>query len=122
MNKKTALWIKILVPVLIVITIGGMWIYKSKSDQPAEDTPASREETDSNIDLKSADFSLNATKQIDFVALSEYGFPIIVDYGSDSCIPCKQMKPFLVTLNAEMKGKAFIKFVDVWEYDTAAVA
>lgn len=61
-----------------------------------------------------------ATEAIDFEALSEYGLPIIVDYGSDSCIPCQQMAPVLETMNEEMTGRAFIKFVDVWEYTDAA--
>lgn len=30
------------------------------------------------------------------------------------------MAPVLKTLNAEMQGKAFIKFVDVWQYYEAA--
>lgn len=70
--------------------------------------------------IDGADFSLNVTTAVDFDALSEYGLPIIVDYGSDSCIPCQQMAPVLKTLNEEMAGKAFIKFVDVWEYTDAA--
>ena len=120
MEKKTALWVKILVPILIVAVIGGIWIIKTVSEQPAEDPSISQGTTELPDDLKGADFSLNATKQIDFAALSEYGLPIIADYGADSCIPCKQMAPVLKTLNAEMQGKAFIKFVDVWKYYDAA--
>lgn len=32
----------------------------------------------------------------------------------------KQCSPALETLNEEMSGKAFIKFVDVWKYTDAA--
>ena len=120
MEKKTALWVRILIPVLIVAIIGGIWIFKTVSEQSAEDPSISQGTTELPDDLKGADFSLNATKQIDFAALSEYGLPIIADYGADSCIPCKQMAPVLKTLNAEMQGKAFIKFVDVWKYYEAA--
>ncbi len=111
MKKKTPLWVKIIVPFLIVAVIGGIWIFKTISEKPAENQPTSQ---------GTADFSLNATEQIDFVALSEYGLPVIADYGADSCIPCKQMAPVLKKLNAEMQGKAFIKFVDVWQYYDAA--
>lgn len=63
---------------------------------------------------------MNATELIDCEALSECGLFIIVDYGADSCVPSKQMAPVLQTLNAEMQGKVFIKFVDVWKYYEAA--
>lgn len=106
-TKGNLLWLKILVPVLIVAVIAVIFIVKNI---PEEQTP----------DVPDELFGLNATTEIDFVALSEYGLPIIVDYGATSCIPCKQMAPVLQTLNAEMQGKAFIKFVDVWEYGGAA--
>lgn len=119
MEKKKGLWIKILVPVLIVAVIGGIWFYKNAS-QNGEELQGGTNNTAMAENLKDADFSLNATQAIDFTELSKYGLPIIVDYGADSCIPCKQMAPVLKTLNAEMQGKAFIKFVDVWKYYEAA--
>lgn len=67
-----------------------------------------------------ADFSLAVTEAVDFEEMSSYGLPMIIDYGSDSCIPCKQMAPVLETMNKEMENKAFIKFVDVWKYTEAA--
>ena len=114
MEKK--LWIKILVPVLIAAAIAVMWFVKNGSDDTQ--SPITTEPTADQ--LAGADFSLNATELIDYEALSEYGLPIIVDYGADSCIPCKAMTPVLVKLNAETQGKAFIKFVDVWQYNAAA--
>lgn len=113
---KNKLWLKILVPVLIVAVIGIMWFNKNSTTDA--NIPILTEPTGDQ--LVDADFSLNATEQIDYEALSEYGLPIIVDYGADSCVPCKQMAPVLQTLNAEMQGKAFIKFVDVWQYYEAA--
>lgn len=116
MENKKSLIVKILVPVLIVAIIGVMWFFKNPPSDPeliiVTDPTAEQ--------LEGADFSLNATELIDYEALSEYGLPIIVDYGADSCIPCKQMAPVLQTLNAEMQGKVFIKFVDVWQYYEAA--
>ena len=53
-------------------------------------------------ELQDADFSLNASGAIDFAKLSEYGLPIIADYGSDDCIPCKAMAPVLETMNEEL--------------------
>ena len=37
----------------------------------------------------------------------------MVDLGSDSCAPCREMKPTLVLLNKELQGKAKIKIIDV---------
>lgn len=60
------------------------------------------------------------TDSIDLDVLTAYGLPIIIDFGSDSCIQCKQMALVLETMNEEMRGKAIIKFVDVWKYSEAA--
>lgn len=51
---------------------------------------------------------------------SAYELPIIIDYGADSCIPCKQMAPVLEKANKEFYGKAFVKFINVWDYPDAA--
>lgn len=92
---KNTLWIKILVPVLIVTVIGGIWIIKNSTENTTDNTPASQGSTALPDNLKDADFSLRETVAIDFAALSEYGLPIIVDYGADTCIPCKEMAPVL---------------------------
>lgn len=111
-NKKTdkkKLLVKILVPVLIAVTLTIIWVVKTHP------TPTPIDEQTGNI----ADFVLEATS-IDLDALKEYNLPIIIDFGADSCIPCKEMAPVLKTLNAEMQGKAIIKFVDVWKNGDAA--
>ena len=38
---KNKLWIKILVPVLIVAVIGGIWIIKNSTENTTDNTPAS---------------------------------------------------------------------------------
>ena len=52
--------------------------------------------------------------------LKSYGLPILIDFGSEGCMPCRQMKPTLIELNEELRGKAIIKYIDVWEYPEAA--
>ncbi len=110
MEKKKSLLLKILIPAAITAVIGVMWIVKTQLNKPEPQ----------EIIIDGADFSLNVTNEIDFAALAEYGLPVIADYGADSCIPCKEMAPVLKTMNEEMAGKAFIKFVDVWQYGDAA--
>lgn len=104
MDKKKL--VKIIVPVCIVLIIAGIWIFKNtNSDAPPI--------TDNK------DFTLEATN-IDLEVLTSYELPIIIDFGADSCIPCKEMAPVLKALNAEMQGAAIIKFVDVWKNEDAA--
>ncbi len=117
---KNKLWIKILVPVLIVAVIGGIWIIKNSTENTTDNASTSQGGTALPDNLKDADFSLRETEAVDFAALSEYGLPIIVDYGADTCIPCKEMAPILEKANKEFQGKAFIKFVNVWDYPDAA--
>ena len=114
--QKKSLFIKILVPVLIITVVGIIWLVKNGSNDV--ELPIITEPTTDQ--LAGADFSLDVTELVDYDALAEFGLPVIVDYGAHSCIPCKEMAPVLVTMNAEMQGKAFIKFVDVWEYYEAA--
>jgi thioredoxin 1 len=108
MDKKKLLF-RILVPVLIAITITAIWIVKTHP------TPTIMNEDT----VKSEDFVL-AASSVNLDELKEYSLPIIIDFGSDSCIPCQQMAPVLETMNEEMQGKVIIKFVDVWKYQDAA--
>jgi thioredoxin 1 len=53
-------------------------------------------------------------------AIKFYGLPFVIDFGSDSCIPCKEMAPVLEILHEDLQGKAIVHFVDVWKNTTAA--
>lgn len=108
MNKRKLL-IRILVPVLIAITLTAIWIVKTHP------IPTAFDESTGKIE----DFVL-AASSVNLDELKEYKLPIIIDFGSDSCIPCQQMAPVLETMNEEMQGKAIIKFIDVWKYQDAA--
>ncbi len=106
-DKK--LLIRVLVLVIIVVGVTIIWTIKNKPDLSPNDK--------GNGSV--ADFALEASS-VDLESLKKYNLPIIIDFGADSCIPCKEMAPVLQTLNAEMQGKAIIKFVDVWKNSTAA--
>jgi thioredoxin 1 len=132
MNK---LWVKILIPVLIVAVIAALWIIKNSPEEDPGDnnsniteTPSdtnNKEPVDNNKEpvkpdvLADADFSLVATN-VNIKELSKYGLPIIIDYGSEGCMPCQEMKPALKAINAKMNRKAFVKYIDVWEYPESA--
>jgi len=43
------------------------------------------------------------------------GKPTLAEFGSSTCIPCKQMKPILEQLTIEYKGKLNVVIVEVYE-------
>ncbi len=44
------------------------------------------------------------------------GKPLIVDMGSDTCVPCKMIKPVLEEIAEEYKGDLNVIILDVHEY------
>ena len=57
---------------------------------------------------------------IELESLKQSGLPLFLDFGSEDCPPCRQMKPALEAMYEKMIGKAIIQYVDVWEYPEAA--
>lgn len=123
MNKTKPLIIKIIIPLLIIAVIGVIWLVKTtekKNNSVQSQDNISQENKVQNSDNTSSDMFALSVSSVDFEKMFEYNIPVIVDYGSDSCVPCQQMAPVLEKMNKGMKDKAFIKFVDVWEYPEAA--
>jgi thioredoxin 1 len=104
-NKKL---LRIIVPIIIILIAAGIWAVKNTRDK------------DEMAVKDSSDFALHVTSKIDLEKLKSYRLPIIIDFGADACIPCKEMAPVLKELNEELRGKAIIKFVDVWKYQAFA--
>lgn len=116
---------KIFVAAAILIAIAAIWLVKNggalrigaeQNATPVQTGQISEEGTGNGEDT---DFLLEA-EAIDMAALLTYHLPIIIDFGSDSCIPCQQMAPVLKSANEDYQGRAIIKFVDVWKYTDAA--
>lgn len=99
---------KIGLVLVIIIAVASIWLVKNNSKKALIES-----------DLLKADFSLHTTS-IDLEKLRSYGLPILIDFGADSCIPCKKMAPVLEALNKKYQGRVIIKFVDVWKYPEAA--
>ena len=91
------------------------------TDESQEITVSSSSETatDETEEKDNTDFVL-AASEINLDKLKLYKLPIIIDFGADSCIPCKEMAPVLKKLNEEWQGKVIVKFVDVWKYPDAS--
>lgn len=90
----------------ILLVVAAIFIFKTLSDKAPEQAG------EGTIPL--------SISQVDLNKIKAYGLPIVIDFGADSCVPCKQMAPVLVKLNAEWQGKAVVHFVDVWKNNSAA--
>lgn len=119
MDKKKLL--KVIIPICLVLIVAGIWMFKNvnKGSEPIVALPENKSAENFVTPKNEEDFLLEATS-IDLDVLKEYKLPIVIDFGADSCIPCKEMAPVLKTLNSQMQGKALIKFVDVWKNGEAA--
>lgn len=123
-SKDKSLALKIIIPIAIVIAVAGVYIIKNKDDifsqKPIEAGIENQEDNSDGTDYNSDEFALDATDDFDLEKILSYGLPVVLDFGADSCIPCKEMAPVLKELNEELRGKAIVKFVDVWKNSSAA--
>lgn len=113
-RKKQVL--KIILPLLIVVAIGAIWFVKNAGKSTISESNAGI----ITASLSNPEFALHVTNELDINQLKSFDLPIIIDFGADSCAPCKEMAPVLETLNKKLQGKAIIKFVDVWKYPKLA--
>ncbi|NLP48056.1 MAG: thioredoxin [Clostridiales bacterium] len=110
MNKKakqdnTAL--KFIVPLLIVVAVVAIGLFKLVPNITRGSAPES-----SASDLN-PDFAYEVKGSFDIEKLKSYNLPIIIEFGADWCPPCQQMAPIIKSLNAELQGKAIIRYVNV---------
>jgi thioredoxin 1 len=111
-GKRVNAFVKIIVPLLIGVTVFGTWVYKNYThSQSASFSGVIEQGFEKNTDPTV--YALNVTAPIDLEALKALQVPILIDFGADSCIPCKEMAPVLSELNETLTGKAIVKFVDV---------
>ena len=99
--------IKLMAILLISLAVGGIWLVKNGEKGNFQETSPSSGQN--------PDFALHVTEALDIEKLKSYGLPIIIDFGADSCIPCKEMAPVLKELNETLRGRAIVRFVDVWK-------
>lgn len=119
MDKKKLL--KIIIPVCFVLLVAGIWIIKNvDTGSNSFTSPPGNKGSENLITPNNEEAYVLEATSIDLEALTSYGLPIMIDFGADSCVPCKEMAPVLEAMNAEMQGTAIIKFVDVWKNSSAA--
>lgn len=102
MNKKNIL--KIAAPILIICVAAAIWAGKNLF---FEKTPVWQDNPDFELHVKEP--------PIDLERLKKYKVPIILDFGAYDCLPCKEMIKAMEELVAdELRGRAIIKFADIW--------
>ena len=80
---------KISIIIILILSVVGIWGYKTYVIKKAP------------------------TKTIETTEKIEKGKPMLVDLGSTTCIPCKQMVPVLDEVKKMYEGKAVVKIIDV---------
>ena len=98
---------------------------EAKSEEKPQETAASSAgieayktllESEALTETTEGDFDLYNGDNIDVERYKEYKRPMMIVFGSESCIYCKQMQPDLVKLNEELNGKALVKYIDINKY------
>lgn len=105
----------------VLLCIIGLWIVKSITTSAPDSGIVSQIHESSVTAVPSESFvPLELTSAFALTALTNQRLPVVIDFGADSCVPCKEMAPVLTDLNRELAGKAIIHFVDVWKYRNLA--
>jgi thiol-disulfide isomerase/thioredoxin len=56
----------------------------------------------------------------EFKKAIQSGQPVLVDFGSNSCMPCRQIRPILKEVKQEYTGKAHVLVIDVYKFKELA--
>ena len=91
-------------PILgIVIACGLCWV--GGNEKPLLAQPLLELPTNTGEELKKA---------------LQSGKPVLVDFGSNKCIPCRQLRPTLKEVAREFSGKAHVLIIDVFQHQAIA--
>lgn len=101
---------KLIIPLMIVIVIVGIFIYKKVSVLD-----------ENNDSVVTPGFALDATYDFDLEELKSYNLPIIIDFGYESCPACKIIAPIIKNVNEKYQGRVLVKYVDIEKNQEAAL-
>ncbi len=104
--------LKLIIMVTILVLLSGVYLFKnvnSLTNQPTEQKQGS-----AGIE--------NAQKVKGRLEQDSAGnLPMLMELGSDTCEPCRMMKPILEELKKDYEGKALVENVDIYANRDLAV-
>ena len=107
-----------LILAIVAVLIVGVFVVKKLSEANVAEQPGTASESSEQSGEEGAlPFEVRG---FDLEDLKSYGLPIMLDFGSEQCGPCQQMKPDLKQMYEEMQGKVVIQYTDIWAYTGAA--
>ncbi|HPS54187.1 MAG TPA: thioredoxin family protein [Sedimentisphaerales bacterium] len=100
-------WQKIVIPAILVAAVGLVVVAKHIKY---------------TCDWKAVDTAGSKTTAVDNVVNNENAeqLPLLLELGSHSCIPCKQMMPILKELTESYQGQLRVQFIDVMQDNESA--
>ena len=113
---------KIISIILILVVVGilfGIYTYKNKSNQSTENNRIVSEAQDgsksnsSSNDGGNSNNSIETDEPIDYDGIVKEGKSLILIFGSEDCVACRQLKPILQKLSDKHDGEIYIKYVDI---------
>ena len=113
---------KIISIILILVVVGilfGIYTYKNKNNQSTENNRISSEaqnsikSNSSSNEGGNSNNSIETDEPIDYDGIVKEGKPLILIFGSEDCIACRQLKPVMEKLSDKYDGKIYIKYVDI---------
>lgn len=67
---------------------------------------------------KPAELATNTEEELSKALKSDR--PVLVDFGSNSCIPCRQLRPILQEIRKEQAGKLEVLVIDIYKHQALA--
>lgn len=136
---------QIFVPLAIVLVLVGLYFVKNQdkfSNTTTAQIPVVEENTENQIaestqeeiadqtvepsndiqgtqleeNEKTTESTIQNITEIDLEAISTLEVPLMIDFYSDGCMPCLQMKPEIQAAGEKLQDKGMIQMIDVWQY------
>lgn len=136
---------QIFVPLAIVLVLVGLYFVKNQdkfsnsttaqipvvgentenqiAESTQEETADQTVEASNNIqgtqpeeNEKNTESTIQNITAIDLEAISALEVPLMIDFYSDGCMPCLQMKPEIQAAGEKLQDKGMIQMIDVWQY------
>lgn len=129
---------QILIPLAILVVLVGLYFVKNQDkllytttaqipvvaedteNQISESTQTEATQEDLEQPQMSPDTQANTALQsitaIDLEQIAALEVPLMIDFYSDGCDPCLQMKPEIQAASEKIQGAGIIQMIDVWKY------